>query len=112
MRFESGSGKINQRSSEDLKDVELADVLTLWRGKLAASASSNGQNGNGKDGGKVPVESLVAELLLDGGEEKLADLAEQISVLTDQAENNQTVGDDEPLVQTIQRRGQFSCGCP
>ncbi len=88
---------INQRSSEDLKDVELADVLALWRGKLAASASSNGQNGNVKDGGKVPVESLVAELLLDGGEEKLADLAEQISVLTDQAENNQTVGDDEPL---------------
>lgn len=88
---------INQRSTEDLKDIELADVLTLWRGKLAASVTGQGQNGNGKDSGKVPVESLVAELLLDGGDDKLADLAEQVSVLTDQAENNQTVGDDEPL---------------
>lgn len=88
---------INQRSTEDLKDVELADVLILWRGKLAVSTLGSGTNGNGKDSSKIPVESLVAELLLDGGDEKLADLAEQVSVLTDQAENNQTVGEDEPL---------------
>ncbi len=88
---------INQRSTEDLLEVELADVLTLWRGKLAPSPTGTGISESSKQGGKVPVESIVAELLLSGGTEELADLAEQISVLTDQSENNQTVGEDEPL---------------
>jgi len=87
---------INRRNDDDLKNIELSDVLALWRGKVAASGGGSAKDG-AREGGKIAVESMVAELLLDGGAEKLADLAEQISVLTDQSENNQFTGDDEPL---------------
>lgn len=88
---------INDRGANTLIGMELADVMTLWRGKLAPANPDVDMGGLKKDGGKIPVESVVAELLLDGGEEKLADLAEQVSVLTEHAESEQTVGDDEPL---------------
>jgi hypothetical protein len=90
--------EISQHRTNDLKDLELSDVQLLWRGKIvAASSSSDATDGIGKEQGKVPVESVVAELLLDGGIEQLADLAERVEQLTDHAENNQTSGDDEPL---------------
>jgi hypothetical protein len=87
---------LNEPTDEALKDLELADVLTLWRGKLAPTSGPSGP-GLSKQGGKIAVESVVAELLLDGGTERLGDIAEQVSVLTDQAENNQTTGEEEPL---------------
>jgi hypothetical protein len=43
------------------------------------------------------VESVVAELLLDGETEQLADLAERVEQLADQAQNDQMNSDDEPL---------------
>ncbi|MBJ2160262.1 ATP-binding protein [Variovorax sp. IB41] len=88
---------INDRSADTLTGVELSDVMTLWRGKLTPANPDAELGGVKKDGGRIPVESVVAELLLDGGEERLADIAEQVSVLTEQAENEQTVGEDEPL---------------
>lgn len=92
---------INQSSTEelDLKDIELADVLVLWKGKVPASAQLGGTgNGGAADGGRVAVEARVAGLLLDGdGGEQLADIAERVSIVAGQAENNQSVSDDEPL---------------
>ncbi|WP_227243266.1 ATP-binding protein [Paraburkholderia caribensis] len=40
----------------------------------------------------------MAELLLDGGTDQLADLAERVGQLADQAQNDQMSGDDEPLM--------------
>lgn len=92
---------INQSSTEelDLKDIELADVLILWKGKVPASAQLGGtSNGGTADGGRVAVEARVAGLLLDGnGVEQLADIAERVSIVAGQAESNQSVSDDEPL---------------
>lgn len=89
---------INQRSEFNLEGIELADVLTLWKGKAPASSHGAGGNGGG-EGGRVPVEARVAGLLLEGGAgEQLADIAERVSIIAGQAENNQSVGDDEPLV--------------
>jgi hypothetical protein len=92
---------INQSSSEelDLKDIELADVLVLWKGKVPASAQLGGtSNGGTADGGRVAVEARIAGLLLDGdGVEQLADIAERVSIVAGQAESNQSVSDDEPL---------------
>ena len=92
---------INQSSTEelDLKDIELADVLVLWKGKVPASAQLGGtSNGGTADGGRVAVEARVAGLLLDGdGVEQLADIAERVSIVAGQAESNQSVSDDEPL---------------
>jgi Helicase HerA, central domain len=90
---------INQRSSSelDLRDIELADVLTLWKGKVP-SQSDGVTNGGVGDGLRVAVESRVADLLLDGGAgEQLADIAERVSIVAGQAEGNQSVSDDEPL---------------
>lgn len=89
---------ISQRASTDLKEIELADVQMLWKGRLSPTQTGDGTTGTSKDGGKVPVESVVAELLLDGGAEQLADLAERVEQLADQAENDQTSGDHEPLM--------------
>lgn len=89
---------INQRSEFNLEGVELADVLTLWKGKVSASSQGAGGNG-GSEGGRVPVEARVAGLLLEGGAgEQLSDIAERVSIIAGQAENNQSVSDDEPLV--------------
>ncbi len=92
---------INQSSTEelDLKDIELADVLVLWKGKVPASAQLGGtSNGGTADGGRVAVEARIAGLLLDGdGVEQLADIAERVSIVAGQAESNQSVSDDEPL---------------
>ena len=89
---------ISQRSTDELKELEFADVQVLWRGKILPTSSDPVRSGGTlKDPGKVPVESVVAELLLDGGVDQLADLAEQVEQLTDQAENDQSSGDDEPL---------------
>lgn len=89
---------INQRSEFNLEGIELADVLTLWKGKLSASSPGGSGNG-GTEGGRVPVEARVAGLLLEGGaSEQLADIAERVSIVAGQAESNQSVSDDEPLV--------------
>lgn len=88
---------VSQRTSQDLQQIELVDVQTLWKGKMAAAAGGT-SGGNVKEGGKVPVESVVAGMLLDGDSEELADLAERVEQLADQAENEQSNGDDEALV--------------
>ena len=92
---------INQSSGGelDLKDIELADVLVLWKGKVPSSAQTGGTSGGGSvEGGRVAVEARVADLLLDGDRgEQLADIAERVSIVAGQAENNQSVSDDEPL---------------
>ena len=98
---------INQSSTEelDLKDIELADVLILWKGKVPASAQRGGtSNGGTADGGRVAVEARVAGLLLDGnGVEQLADIAERVSIVAGQAESNQSVSDD---VHDVRRSGE------
>lgn len=92
---------INQRSSGDLNldGVELADVLTLWKGKVTGSdRPSDGQGSSSSEGTRVAVESRVADLLLEGDSgEELADIAERVSIVAGQAENNQSVSEDEPL---------------
>lgn len=91
--------RINQRSTDDLAGIELADVQTLWRGKTATNdAGAGGGAGDTRGPGKVPVESLVAEFLLENQKEKLKDLAEAVQQLSDQAEDEQISGDSEPLV--------------
>ena len=90
----------NQRGGDgfDLRGIELADVMVLWKGKVKA-APGRGTNGDAGPGGKVSVEARVAELLLEGtaAAGDLADIAEKVSILTEQAENDQSVSDDEPL---------------
>ncbi|ACC69439.1 helicase HerA-like domain-containing protein [Paraburkholderia phymatum] len=89
---------IGERSSADLTDLEFSDVQQIWRGKVM---SPTARLDTGSDGtvspDKVPVESVVAQLLLDGGAEQLADLAERVEQLADQAQNDQINSDDEPL---------------
>lgn len=89
---------ISQRSSDDLQDLALVDVQTLWKGKLGPTTGVAGGPTSAKEAGKIPVESAVAELILDGNSEELADLAERFEQLTDQVENEQTPGEDEPLL--------------
>jgi hypothetical protein len=91
---------ISQRTAKDLKQIELADVHTLWKGKLAPVPGDATSIGPVKESGKVPVESVVAQLLLDGEKEQLADLAERVEQLVDLAENDQSSSDDEPLMPT------------
>lgn len=92
---------INQSNTGelDLRDIELADVLVLWKGKVPSSAQAGGTLGRGSsDGRRVAVEARVADLLLDGDRiEQLADIAERVSIVADQAENSQSISDDEPL---------------
>lgn len=88
---------IGKQSSLDLRELELADVQTLWKGKILPTAGAATGAGGAKAGGKVQVESVVAELLLDGNSEQLADLAEGVQQLTNQAENEQITGESEPL---------------
>jgi hypothetical protein len=91
--------RINQRSTDDLAGIELTDVQTLWRGKVIREDGGGGTDGSDNRGpGKVAVESLVAECLLEGKKEKLKDLAEAVHQLADQAEDEQLSGDSEPLV--------------
>ena len=92
---------ISQRNADDLRDLTFADVQTLWKGKLAPSAAVEGGVTTSTEPGKIPVESAVAELLLEGNVEGLADLAERFEQLTDQVENEQTAGEDEPLIAPI-----------
>ncbi|MCW5631861.1 MAG: DUF853 family protein [Rubrivivax sp.] len=91
-------GRINQRSTDELAGIQLTDVQTLWRGKVSRSNGDGGGNGGSRGPGKVAVESLVAELLLEGEHERLKDLAESVHQLADQAEDEQLSGDAEPLV--------------
>lgn len=90
---------LNQRSSGelDLEGIELADVLTLWKGKVPAQSGGT-SNGGGTDSARVAVESHVADLLLTGdASEQLADMAERVSIVAGQAESSQSVSDDEPI---------------
>jgi hypothetical protein len=92
---------IGERSSRDLTELEFSDVQSIWRGKVMSSADRLETGvGAGVSADKVPVESVVAELLLDGATDQLADLAERVEQLTDQAQNDQMNSDDEPLIST------------
>lgn len=89
---QSGAGEL------DLKDIELADVLVLWKGKVPSSTQGGASGGGSADGKRVAVEARVADLLLDGDRgEQLADIAERVSIVAGQAENSQSISDDEPL---------------
>ncbi len=90
--------RVNQRSTDDLAGIELADVQTLWRGKIARSDDRENGGGEPRGPGKVAVESLAAEFLLDGKTDKLKDLAEAVHQLADHAEDEQFSGDAESLV--------------
>jgi hypothetical protein len=89
-------GRVNQRSTDDLADIELTEVQTLWRGKVATKDAGGG-GVDPKGPGKIPVESLVAEYLLQGEHDKLKDLADAVHQLVDQAEDEQFSGDSESL---------------
>lgn len=90
-------GLINQGSTAELEAIELADVQTLWRGKIAKTVDGSTSQADSKGPGKVAVESLVAEMLLEGKKDKLKDLADAVHQLTDQAEDEQLSSDAEPL---------------
>lgn len=91
--------RINQRSTDELAGIELSDVQTLWRGKVVRDdGGDGGTGGDDRAPGKVAVESLVAECLLEGKKDMLKDLAEGVHQLVDQAEDEQHSGDSEPLV--------------
>ncbi|MBL8421172.1 MAG: DUF853 family protein [Dechloromonas sp.] len=86
---------IDYKSVSGLEELDLTDVQILWRGKLATSTTPG--NGGEKDTTKTPVESKVAELLLDGKQEDLADIAEAVAQHAQAAENDQAMGDEESL---------------
>ena len=90
-------GRINQRSTDELAGIELTDVQTLWRGKVVREDDDRRRD-EGRRQGKVPVESVAAELLLEGKKEQLKDLADAVQQVTDQAEDEQLPGDSETLV--------------
>ena len=90
-------GQVNQGSAAELEGIELADVQTLWRGKIAKPDDDSISQTGTKGPGKVAVESLVAEMLLEGKKDKLKDLADAVHQLTDQAEDEQLSSDSEPL---------------
>ena len=78
---------IDYKSASGLNDLDLADIQAIWKGKVSADTSP-GNNG-GKDITRVPVESKVAELLLDGKNEDLSDIAESVAQRVQAAENDQ-----------------------
>ncbi len=87
---------IDYRSFTGMEDLDLVDVQTLWKGKLSTTAPQTVQP-NGKATTKIAVESKVAELLLNGDQEALADVAEAVAQTTQAVENDQSQGEDEPL---------------
>ncbi len=87
---------IDYRSFAGMEDLDLVDVQTLWKGKLSATTTQTPQP-NGKATTKIPVESKVAELLLNGDQNALADVAEAVAQTTQAVENDQSQGEDEPL---------------
>lgn len=87
---------IDYRLVSGLEDLDLTDVQILWKGKIT-STLLNRDGQSGKTVTKIPVESKVAELLLDGKSEALSDVAESISQTAHAAENEQSQGEDEPL---------------
>lgn len=87
---------IDYRSFTGMEDLDLVDVQTLWKGKLSTTTTQTPQP-NGKATTKIPVESKVAELLLNGDQNALADVAEAVAQTTQAVENDQSQGEDEPL---------------
>ncbi|MGE2214222.1 ATP-binding protein [Pseudomonas aeruginosa] len=87
---------IDYKSLVGLDELDLSDVQVLWKGKLSASTDQVVQ-ANGRSPTKIPVESKVAELLLDGNSNLLSDIAESISQAVQAAENEQSQSEEEPL---------------
>lgn len=87
---------IDYRLVSGLDDLDLTDVQILWKGKIT-NAPVNPGGRNSKTVTKIPVESKVAELLLDSRSEELSDIAESISQTAHAAEDEQSRGEDEPL---------------
>jgi hypothetical protein len=87
---------IDYKSATGLEELDLTDVQILWRGKIATNTSPS-DNGREKDSTKTLVESKVAELLLEGKHEALADIAEAVAQHAQAAENDQILGDEESL---------------
>jgi hypothetical protein len=79
---------IDYKSASGLYDLDLADIQAIWKGKISAGTST--RNSGDKDTiTRVPVESKVAELLLDGKSEDLSDIAESVAQRVHAAENDQ-----------------------
>lgn len=87
---------IDYKSFAGLDDLDLGDVQVLWKGKVSTTPNQPTLP-NGKSTTKIAVESKVAELLLDGDLEALADVAEAVAQTTQAAESEQSQGEDEPL---------------
>lgn len=87
---------IDYKSFSGLDDLDFGDVQVLWKGKIASTPNGPTQP-NGKSTTKIAVESKVAELLLDGDKEALADVAEAVAQTAQAAESEQSQGEDEPL---------------
>lgn len=88
--------KIDYSTDSGFEGLDLSDVITLWRGKVVGGSTTGGDS-VGKSVAKVLVESKVAELLLEGDEEGLSDLAEAIKQKVQAAEEEQSQSDEEPL---------------
>lgn len=94
-RIRKGLKVIDYKSGSGLDDIDLTDVQILWKGKIVTSSSQTTTNDKGVT--KTPVESKVAELLLDGDQETLSDVAEAVAQYAHAAENDQSIGDEEQL---------------
>jgi len=79
---------IDYKSVSGLNDLDLTDIQAIWKGKISAGVST-GNNGDRDAIARIPVESKVAELLLDGKSEDLSDIAESVAQRVHAAENDQ-----------------------
>lgn len=87
---------IDYKSLSGLDCLDFGDVQILWKGKLSSTPNASSSS-NGKVTTKIPVESKVAELILDGKQELLSDVAEAVVQTTQAVESEQTQTEDEPL---------------
>jgi hypothetical protein len=86
---------IDYKSTSGLDELDLTEVQVLWKGKVVASSLQTTTNSRAAT--KTPVESKVAELLLDGDQEALSDVAEAVAQHAQAAENDQSLGEEEQL---------------
>lgn len=94
-RIRKGLKAIDYKSGSGLGDLDLSEVQTLWKGKVITSGSQTATNDKAVT--KIPVESKVAELLLNGDQDTLSDVAEAVAQHAQAAENDQSLGDEEQL---------------
>lgn len=94
---------IDYKSVICLDELDLTDVQTIWKGRISTSSSPT--NGGDKAVTSVPIESKVAELILAGKNDGLADIAEKVAQQVHAAENNQ---EDDLITPSSGGNGEYS----